>query len=58
MVSRNAIFLKDVFPWIETQESHSYKRTMEASTADHHQLEDDKVKLKRSKGGGGLLSMN
>ena len=57
MESRNAIFLEDVFPWIETQESYSYKITMEASTADHHQLEDDKVKLKRSKGGG-LLSMN
>jgi hypothetical protein len=49
MESRNAIFLEDVFPWIETQESHSYKRTIEASSTDHHQLEDDEVKLKRSK---------
>ena len=51
MESRNAIFLEDVFPWIETQESHSYKRTIEASSTDHHQLEDDEVKLKRSKKG-------
>jgi hypothetical protein len=45
MESRNVIFLEDVFPWIETQESHLYKRTIEASSTDHHQLEDDEVKL-------------
>jgi hypothetical protein len=49
MESRNAIFFKDVFSWKETRENHSFKRKIEASSSNHHQLEYDEVKLRKSK---------
>ena len=56
MESKNAIFLEDVFPWIETQESHSYKRTIEASSTDDINQKMMKLSLKEVK--RGLLSTN
>jgi len=49
MESRNTIFFEDVFPWKEAQENCSLKRTSKVNLSNHHQLEDDEVKLRKSK---------
>jgi hypothetical protein len=38
-----------VFPWKETRENHSFKITIDVSSSNHHQLEDDEVELGKSK---------
>jgi hypothetical protein len=45
MESRNVTFFEDVFPWKETQENYLLERTIEASSSNHHRLEDDETEL-------------
>jgi len=49
MKSRNATFFEDLFPWKEVQENHLFKRIIEDSLSNHHSLEDDKLKFKKSR---------
>jgi hypothetical protein len=49
MESRNVILVENMFPWKETWEYRSFKRTLEASSSSYHQLEDDEVELRKSK---------
>jgi F0F1-type ATP synthase delta subunit len=51
MELRNVALFEKVFPWKETQENCSLKRTIGASLSSHHLLEDDKVELIRSERG-------
>jgi len=45
MESRNVTFFEDVFPWKETRENYLLERTIEASSSNHHRLEDDEIEL-------------
>lgn len=49
MKSKNAILFKNVFPWKETRENCSFKRTIQANPSNYYQLEDDEVEFRKSK---------
>jgi hypothetical protein len=46
MESRNATLFEVVFPWKETRENYLLERTIETSSSNHHQLEDDEIELR------------
>jgi len=47
--SRSTILFEGVFLWKEVQENHLLKIKIEASSSDHRELENDEIKLIKSK---------